>query len=179
MLNIKIIIAIILLVTGGLTAYWVPEYYREQGRLETKLKCDLQKITDDAAAKYELVKANEKIQESENKLAEVFQTKAVQDNLKERNYEKTITSLRNDLRSSTYRLSIPINTGYKTQFSATTSTTNGTSDQERVELLPETAVSLIDVAAGANREVRRTNACIDYYNAARQALEKIATEVAK
>ena len=177
MLNIKIVVAIVLLITGGLTAYWVPEHYREQGRLETKLKCDLQKITDDAEAKEKLVKANEKVKESEIKLAEVFQTKSVQDHLKERDYEKTIESLRRDLRSSVYRLSIPTN--YKTQFSATTSTTSGTSNQERAELLPETSISLIDIAAGANREVRRTNACIDYYNAARQALEKIATEVAK
>ena len=177
MLNIKIIVAIILLVVGGLAAYLVPEHYREQGRVEAKVEYDKQKLIDDAAAKEELVKANEKVQESENKLAEGFQTKSVQDNLKERNYEKTIESLRRDLRSSVYRLSIPTN--YKTQFSATTSIVRGTSNQERAELLPETSVALIDIAAGANREVRRTNACIDYYNAARQALEKIATEVAK
>jgi len=177
MLNIKIIIAIVLLVTGGLATYWVPEHYRNQGEAKAKIKYDHQKLLDDAAAKEELVKANEKVQESQNKLAEVFQTKSVQDNLKERSYEKTIESLRRDLRSSTYRLSIPTN--YKTQFSATTSTVSGSSNQERTELLPETSISLIDIAAGANREVRRTNACIDYYNAARQALEKIATEVAK
>jgi hypothetical protein len=177
MLNIKIIIAIALLVTGGLATYWVPEHYREQGRAEAKAECDRQKLLDDAAAKEELVKANEKVQESQNKLAEVFQTKELQDNLKERSYEKTIESLRRDLRSSVYRLSIP--TSYKTQFSATTSTVSGSSNQERAELLPETAISLIDIAAGANREVRRTNSCIDYYNAVRQELEKIATEVAK
>ena len=47
----------------------------------------------------------------------------------------------------------------------------GDSNQGRAELLPETAESLISIAAGGDAAVRRANACVDAYNSVKVAID--------
>ena len=84
-----------------------------------------------------------------------------------KNAKVKIDSLVNDVRSGKQRLSVAINS---CSTAGDSTATAGTVTEARAELLPKTAIDLIELAAGADAEVRRTNECIDSYNAVRNEL---------
>ncbi|MFZ6769301.1 lysis system i-spanin subunit Rz [Undibacterium sp. Di26W] len=72
-------------------------------------------------------------------------------------------SLRADVRRGAVRLSIATS-GHRPTC-GDTGVASGTGDQERADILPEVADALVGIATDADSEVRRTNLCIDSYNA--------------
>lgn len=97
-------------------------------------------------------------------LRETINLMAAADKLKEEAHEKTINRLRRDITAGSFRLSIPV-------ASCPTNTLGGSTgspdDSPRAELLPETSIDLVNLAAAADEEVRRTNRCIKSYNEVR------------
>lgn len=88
------------------------------------------------------------------------------------NAEVIQDKLRADVRAHAVRLSIPTNARCTDSSSAggpNTAPTRGTGDQARAELMPETAIALIDIATDGDRAMRERNWLIDAYNAVRDA----------
>lgn len=124
----------------------------------------------------------EKLESKENKAALVVMEQAkekekilngkivsiVENNYREQqNAQVKIDSLVSDVRTGKQRLSVAVSSCSPAGDSATPA---GTVTEARAELLPTTAIDLIELAAGADAEVRRTNECIDSYNAVRNEL---------
>lgn len=90
------------------------------------------------------------------------------------NAKTRIDSLDADLRSTKLRLSIAVtstsNKGDSTCQSGGAGSATGDSSQRTAVILPEIADSLIHIAAGGDAAVRRANACIDTYNALKEAV---------
>lgn len=83
----------------------------------------------------------------------------------QRNAQVEINRLDADLRASRVRLSIPVASCAAPSPSGTDPTVAGGSGAEaRAELMPETAASLVDIAADGDAAVRQLNALIDAYN---------------
>lgn len=106
---------------------------------------------------------DEKKMESD-KLRETINLMAAADKVQKEYHEKTINRLRRDITAGTFRLSVPVATCSPNPFSRSTGSTN---DSQRAELLPETSLDLVNLAAAADEEVRRTNLCIKSYNEVR------------
>jgi hypothetical protein len=88
------------------------------------------------------------------------------------NAEAVQDKLRADVRTHAVRLSIPASAKCTDSADAggpDTALAHGTGDQTRAELMPETAIALIDIATDGDRAMRERNWLIDAYNAVRDA----------
>lgn len=88
----------------------------------------------------------------------------------QQNAQVKIDSLVSDVRTGKQRLSVAVSSCSPARDSTTPT---GTVTEARAEILPKTAIDLIELAAGADEEVRRTNLCIDQYNAVRDTITKL------
>ncbi|MBC3830947.1 hypothetical protein H8K33_05465 [Undibacterium amnicola] len=135
------------------------------------------------AFEFEKIKLNNAATEKYNKL--VADTNKAQSDSKERikeletdaervelNAKINIANMRSDVRNRVVRVFVPVSSCSANPISGdfTLVPDNG---QARAELLPETVLDLIDIAADANKEVRRTNLCIDQYNEVKSMLDKL------
>lgn len=100
-------------------------------------------------------------------------TVALSDKINEekRRAQDTQNRLVADIRSGAQRLSIAANCGPAAGQAATDSTAaTSTADGQRAELDPQVAEDLVAIAADGDTAIRERNACIQQYNAAREAL---------
>lgn len=128
------------------------------------------KLNNAAIKKYDKLVAdtNDASSKSKLKISELqSQVEKVESNAK-----IIIDNLRSDVRNRVVRVSVPVSscTANPNAGDFTFAPDNG---QARAELLPETVLDLIDIAADANSEVRRTNLCIDQYNEVKSMLDKL------
>lgn len=138
----------------------------------THKKFDIERtrINLEAQAKYDKLVADTNKEQSDSK----ERIKELETNAErvELNAKITIDNLRNDVRNRVVRVSVPV-----ASCTANTDTGSGAvvpdNDQARAELLPETVLDLINIAADANSEVRRTNLCIDRFNEVKAMLERL------
>jgi hypothetical protein len=121
----------------------------------------------DGIAKATLENATARALKAEKALADSHS--AIDNDLKsgKANAKTAIDSLRADVRSGAERLSVPT----RSCSPAPASGSAATGDPEaRAELLPATALELIDIAADGDDAVRELNACVDKYNAVRNGI---------
>lgn len=126
------------------------------------------------ASQAKLAEANEKVRVAQQSLVDAL-SQIDAKNMELKNARKNLDELRADLRSGAQRLSIAVAScsGGAARSNDGAGTPSGTGAEARAELLPETAASLIDIVRDANEEVRRTNECIDRYEAIRAAINEI------
>ncbi len=86
------------------------------------------------------------------------------------NDEKIIERLKRSIADGTYRMSVAVRSCEDRVSSGDSGIAAGTESKKYAELLPETTYDIIRIAQDANEEVRRTNECIDRFNASRESL---------
>ena len=166
MMQIRLIIAAVLLALGGFLVWFVPSHYREQGRQEI-----IQKYQEES--RLALEKLNLEIQQNadkERQLAALITAKDTQLYESNQAHEKVIKDYESKLRSGSERLSIAISSKIPACSASTdTRTPSQSSKEERADIMPETAATILSIAGDAAKDVRDYNALVDIYNAARTA----------
>lgn len=159
-------LATIVVTAAALTVGFLYGDYSADKRNEAEQK----RINREAVQKYNALVAETNWQQRiANAQIEGLQANAERVEL---NAKITIDKLRADVRSRAIRVSVPV-----ASCSANPSTGDSTATpddgQTRAELLPETVLDLVNIAADANSEVRRTNLCIDQYNEVKAMLDRL------
>jgi prophage endopeptidase len=121
----------------------------------------------DAAAKIKLKEANDRAKAAEDQMGAAHAATDEKRNKEKEDAETTINALRADVRSGALSLSIA------TRALRAIGPGQGAApgyQEARAELMPETAIALIDIAADGDAAVRDLNACVDKYEAVRGAV---------
>lgn len=135
------------------------------GRHKEHQAAELREQAISLRAVSELAAANQKVHIAQTALQDTV-NRLQADRKKEQDDAQTkINSLRHDVRVGALRLSVAIRAAGQAGQTSDTASARGTATEERAELLPEDAETFIRIAGDADNEVRRTNLCIDQYNA--------------
>lgn len=139
-----------------------------------------------AKTKYELqVSKDNKVAQDKFDLMVTEKDKAISNiqgkfDLLDTKYEKdtkdanlTIDKLQRSVSDGSYRMSVAVRSCKAGAAGGNQGVTSTPATQEYAELLPETAYDIINVARDADKEVRRTNECIDRYNVVRDELKEL------
>lgn len=148
----------------------------QQGVDVTNAKRDKREADANLAAANELTAANEKIRALGLQLVRQLDKIAQLEESEKQNAKVHEDTLRADVRSGAIRLRMPVQNCKvgKAGPDNGAGTAGGIDNQASAELLPATADALVSIAFDANAEVRRTNQCIDRYEAVRKAVNSAA-----
>ena len=148
--------AIVLTLSAALGGYFY-------GAHTAKLAAELREKEITATAEKELYVSTQKNAETESALRKTLEVKDLKYKQEKDLAQSKIDALQRDIRTGTVRLSVPVRSCGTSTAGAGTASVDGTLNEARAELLPETASDLIGIAGDADNEVRRTNSCIDRY----------------
>ena len=149
---------------------YIVGYYVGHKNASTDYELKMAELSVQAAAELEL--ANEENAKASSQLRRDYADLQVAFMRGEENAKFEINRLRNSIHAGTTRLSVPVASCGKAEASGGAGASSGVTETERAELLPETAIDLINLAADADTEVRRTNLCINAYNKLKETLDK-------
>lgn len=169
-LQIKLILLAVAFVGLAGGGWYVHHRIYQSGFDDSKAISDEARARERQQALYELVVANTEAATKEEGLRLKISELSTQHTKEMENAKVKIDGLLADVRTGKLRLSIAIAARPKTECGASSATSSGPGSEERVELMPETAANLIDIAADGDRAVRQLNGCIDAYNAVRKTI---------
>lgn len=162
---IAILALIIGLAGGGL---YLHHSGYEEGVAEYKLKID----DANDKAKLELDAANTKVAQNQSAL-DALQSKIISTSRESDNVQKNYDTLRAQYANATLRLSVRTHSeNHQTKSGSSATASSGTDQDRSIDLLPETATSVLDAGRGLKEDVRLKNECIDLYNAVRDNLNE-------
>lgn len=168
------ILAAILLVVALVGGYKALEHHiYESGRHDQKQEDDLAFAKASQAAQAQLDAANDKIRNLSRQMTRQLDQIAEIDEKEKEDAKAHEDALRAQLRNGDVRLRLAVGRCEAGHDSANpgAGTAGGTESQASAELLPATADRLFELAFDADREVRRTNECVDRYNAVKAAID--------
>jgi hypothetical protein len=168
---------LIVIVIGGALTWLHHKVYKEGWNdrdviaVSTAKKIKAENDAADAVAQEELSQANAKISGLQLTMANTISTINFEHKREIDDANHTIKNLRNDVSSGKLRLSVAISDSTCNQASGVQGAgTSAGSGQATAELMPEVADDLISIAADGDAAMRRANACIDAYNAVKNAI---------
>lgn len=129
------------------------------------------KINSDAEIKYDRMVEEKDFAKS--KLQSRFNELDVKYSKEKENADKVIENLQRSVANGSYRLSVAVSSCKARSTDGNSGTADKSTNQEYAELLPETTYDIINIAKDADNEVRRTNQCIDKYNAVRDEVKAL------
>lgn len=157
------------LIVTSVVSYGIGDFNGRSGANKAH-ELELAKLSQEAEREYRALQ--DLSDRTAGELRMMIDLKASEFEKERKNAQAQIDSLRRDVVSGAYRLSVPVASCPASPFSAGSRSTAGVADTERAELLPTTALDLIDIAADADAEVRRTNLCINAYNEVKRQFDE-------
>lgn len=154
----------------ALVMCYIGGYYFGHKNAATEYELRMAELDKQAAN--ELLLVNEEHARESSQLRRDFANLQVAFMKGEENAKAEINRLRSNVASGATRLSVAVASCSQANSSAGAGSTSGVTDTARAELLPATAIDLINLAADADTEVRRTNLCINAYNKLKETLDK-------
>ncbi len=123
--------------------------------------------------------ANKKARDAEQDLAEQLNKNQTAKLAEKQNATKAISSINSYIYDGSLRLRVPTfknNTGNELRTIQDSTTTGPSPDEDRTELLPETASALVRLAGECDSAVRERNEAVEIYETVRTKLNSIGSQ---
>ena len=165
-LELKLIAALIVIFGIGASGW----YLHHSGYVEGRSEMERQIAIANEKAEKKLLDLNARVS-LDQKMLEAQQQKIIQQSEKLNANQKDFDDLRNQYANDTKRLSVRT---YRPSSPAKQDNNPAIAARasQNVQLMPDAAVALADLARGYTENMRLKNECIDLYNSARETIGK-------